>query len=185
MTAAAVLRRIVAQLDAAGIPHMVTGSFASTFYGTPRTTHDIDIVIDPSAAALDQLVGALSPDEYYVDLDAARDALRRRSLFNIIDMATGWKVDLIVRKDRPFSIDELARRQPAELLGVAVSVATPEDVIIAKLEWSKLAASERQLQDVAGILDLHPHDLDIAHIDRWVTELGLHSEWARARQLGR
>jgi hypothetical protein len=183
MTAADILRRIVAKLEAAGIPCMVTGSFASTFHGAPRTTHDIDLVIDPTGAALVQFIASLPDAEYYVDLDVARDALRRRSLFNVIDLATGWKVDLIIRKARPFSEAEFTRRQPAELLGVPVSVASLEDIIIAKLEWAKLASSERQLQDVAALLAVHGSRLDVAHIEHWVTDLQLQDEWSRARAL--
>lgn len=89
----ALLERLVRMLDRAGIPFMIAGSFASTVHGLPRTTQDLDIVIDPpTPEALDALVGSMAPDDYYVDLDAARDALRSRSMFNVIDQASGWKV---------------------------------------------------------------------------------------------
>ena len=129
---------------------MVAGSFASSAHGMPRATQDVDLVIDPpSPAALDTLIRSMAPEQYYVDLEAARDALRRRSMFNVVDLASGWKVDLILRKDRPFSRDEFARRMKLTLLDVSVFVATPEDTIVAKLEWSKLAGgSERQRRDV-------------------------------------
>jgi hypothetical protein len=86
---------------------MVVGSFASMVHGVPRTTQDLDIVIDPSTASLDQFLREIDTDRFYVDPDVARDALRRRSMFNVIDMNTAWKVDLIVRKARAFSIEEL------------------------------------------------------------------------------
>jgi hypothetical protein len=112
------LERLVLLLDGSGIPFMIAGSFASTVHALPRTTQDLDIVIDPpTPEALDTLVGSMSPDDYYVDLDAAREALRRRSMFNVIDQA-GWKVDFIVRKNRAFSRDEFAR---VALLGTARS----------------------------------------------------------------
>lgn len=175
------LRRLVQQLDEANIPHMVAGSFASTFHGVPRSTQHIDIVIDPGPAALESFVTSLSTDDYYVDTDAARDALRRRSQFNVIDMESGWKADLIIRKSRPFSVEELGRRQPAELFGVALFVATAEDSIIAKLEWAKLGDSERQLRDVVGMVSVRGAALDLAYVDRWVSELGLVAEWERVR----
>lgn len=134
------LGRVAQLLDAAGIPFMVAGSFASTAHGLPRSTLDLDLVIDPpSAATFEALLASISADEYYVDADAARDALRRRSMFNVIDLASGWKVDLIFRKNRTFSRGEFARRMKMSVLGVAVFVASPEDTIFAKLEWSKLA----------------------------------------------
>jgi hypothetical protein len=52
----------------------------------------------------------VSRDRYYISPESAREALARRSMFNVIDFDEGWKADLIVRKDRPFSIEELRRR---------------------------------------------------------------------------
>jgi hypothetical protein len=132
------LRTIIAALEVARIPHMVVGSFASTAHGEPRTTRDLDLVIDPSFAQLSELLGALDPEHFYVDPDVARDALRRRSMFNIIEIATGWKLDLVIRKARPFSIEEMQRRTVTRILGMDVPTATAEDTIIAKLEWAKL-----------------------------------------------
>jgi len=175
------LRTIVAALEAARIPHMVVGSFASTAHGEPRTTRDLDLVIDPGLDQLNRLVGALDPERFYVDPDVARDALRRRSMFNIIEIDTGWKLDLVIRKARPFSIEEMQRRTVTKILGLDVPTATAEDTIIAKLEWAKLGASDRQLEDVAGILRVRGADLDLDYIEHWVAELELAEPWRRAR----
>ena len=177
------LQMILQALEAAGIPHMVVGSFASTVHGVPRTTHDLDLVIDPSPAQLNELLDALDRERLYVDADVARDALRRRSMFNIIEMETGWKLDLVIRKARPFSLEELRRRTSTKILGMNVPTATAEDTIVAKLEWAKLGASDRQLEDVAGILRVRGADLDVAYIERWITELDLAELWARALAL--
>ena len=81
-------------LEGAGDPLMIAGSFASTAHGLPRTTQDLDIVIDPpDERALDALLRSMPPDEYYVDADMARDAFRRRSMFNVVGHSSGWKVD--------------------------------------------------------------------------------------------
>jgi hypothetical protein len=178
------LRTIVAVLEAARIPHMVVGSFASTAHGEPRTTRDLDLVIDPSPDQLNELIGALDPERFYVDPDVARDALRRRSMFNIIEIATAWKLDLMIRKARPFSVEEMQRRTITRILGMDVPTATAEDTIIAKLEWAKLGASDRQLEDVAGILRVRGADLDLDYIERWVTDLGLIEPWRRVRAAG-
>jgi hypothetical protein len=179
MSAGSLLARIAALLDAAEIPFMIAGSFASTYYGVPRTTHDIDIVFDPSGVALDAWLATLGDADYYVDADVARDAMARRGQFNVIDMASGWKIDFIVRKDRDFSREEMSRRLPASLLGADVFVATVEDTIVAKLEWAKLGASERQERDVTGLLEVHREGLDRVYIERWIRELGLEEQWAR------
>jgi acetolactate synthase regulatory subunit len=179
----ALLRTIMAALEAASIPYMVVGSFASTAHGKPRTTHDLDIVIDPTAETLEQFLGALDLELFYVDAAVARDALRRRTMFNLIEMNTAWKVDLVIRKDRPFSILELRRRIVLPIAEVDVPTATAEDTIIAKLEWAKLGASERQLVDVAGILRVRSATLDLAYVEHWVEELDLVEQWNRARAL--
>jgi hypothetical protein len=178
------LHRVVHLLDASGVPFMIAGSFASAAHGLPRTTQDLDVVVDPpSSGALDALVRSLSPEKYYVDADAARDALRRRSMFNVVDLASGWKVDFIIRKNRTFSRDEFARRMKFVFLDVPVYVASPEDTIVAKLEWSKqCGGSERQRRDVAGILATLGPDLDRAHVERWVLDLDLADEWLAAQK---
>ncbi len=180
MTTEEVFRRIIGALEAAGIPYMLTGSFASAHHGAPRATQDIDLVIAPTEDQLRDLVRSLPADEYYADLDTALDALGRESQFNLIDLATGWKVDLIIRKSRAFSREEFDRRFPADLEGLRIFVATAEDVVIAKLEWAKLGRSQRQLDDVAGILGAGT-DLDRAYVEYWVKELSLEREWAAAR----
>jgi hypothetical protein len=175
------LREIKALLESARIPFMVVGSFASTVHGEPRTTRDLDIVIDPDLAALEHLLAQIDTDAFYVDPDVARDALRRRTMFNVIDMRSAWKVDLVVRKDRAFSREELARRADQEIVGIIVPTASAEDTIIAKLEWAALGGSERQLDDVAGILRVRGDTLDTTYIEHWVGALGLADHWQRAR----
>lgn len=163
---------------------MIAGSFASAAHGLPRTTQDLDVVVDPPRPeALDAFVRSLPLDEYYVDADAARDAFRRRSMFNVVDHVSGWKVDFILRKNRPFSRDEFARRMKFVLFDVPVYMASPEDTVVAKLEWSKQSGgSERQRRDVAGILATLGQELDRAYVERWVSDLDLVDEWLTAQK---
>jgi hypothetical protein len=182
MTPTNTLAATVSALDSAGIPHMLAGSFASSLHGLARTTADIDVVIDPGAGAIDSFVTGLDRERYYVDDEAARNAVLRRDQFNVIDLVTGWKVDLIVRKDRPFSATEFGRRISATVLGVAVFVATAEDTILAKLEWARMGGSERQLRDVVEVLRLRHSDLDDAYLDRWAGDLDVVDLLATARQ---
>ena len=179
MTVAALLRTITGLLDASQIRYMVVGSFASSLHGDPRTTHDLDIVIDPTRDQLEELLRRI-PAGYYVDHDVARDALARRSMFNVIDPHTAWKVDLIVRKARPFSIGELARRARATIDGIDVFVASAEDTAIAKLEWAKEGGSDRQIDDVHRLLAVQQGNLDGEYLATWIRELGLEAEWAKA-----
>ena len=180
MTVAALLRSVVAALDAAGVPFMLTGSLAAAYHGAGRATMDIDVVIDPTEPQLGVLVRALERSGLYVSGDAADEALTHRSMFNVVDTASGWKADLIIRKLRPFSEMELRRRQPAAYEGCALWVASAEDVIVAKLEWARLGGSARQIEDVAALLRVQAGNLDRAYIENWVGRLGLTAQWDQA-----
>jgi hypothetical protein len=160
------LRRMVSALEQAGVPYMLTGSIASSYHGEGRASQDIDLVIAPDEAQLRAFLRSLPSPSYYVSADAALDALRRRTQFNVIDMASGWKVDLIVRRDRRFSRIEFDRRLTVDALGIRLTIATAEDVVLSKLEWAKLGASERQLEDVAGILRDPQTTLDREYIQQ-------------------
>jgi hypothetical protein len=173
--------RIVRELERAQIAYMFVGSHASSFHGYPRTTADIDIVIDPSRPSLDALLARLPADQYYVDPDTAHEAFRRRTQFNVIDQHTGYKADLIIRKQRAFSIEELQRRVKGVVEGVEAYVASVEDTIVSKLEWAKAGESERQLRDVREMMKVHADRLDRAYLDRWITELKLEDVWAKAQ----
>jgi len=165
------LATVVGALDRAEVPHMLTGAHASTFHGEPRATNDADLVIDPDLAGFRLAMGRLREAGLYCGDEEA--ALEHRSMCNVIDPATGAKVDLIVRKDRPFSVSEMARRIPVVVDDVALWIATAEDLILAKLEWARLGGSERQRRDIAGVVDVSGHELDLAYLRRWATELGL------------
>lgn len=177
------LARVIDALDSAAVPYMLAGSFASSLHGAPRATQDIDIVVDPTFDSLDRFLDAMKGDDVYFDTDVARDEFKRRRQFNVIDGATAWKVDVIFRKERPFSREEMSRRVPATVLGVDVFVATVEDTILAKLEWSKLGGSERQLRDVSAILKMKGATLDTTYVERWLDELGVRELWDRVQNV--
>lgn len=150
---------------------MVTGSFASAIHGQPRATRGLDVVIDPEGGVIDVLVAAFPPGQFYVG--EAIEAVRLRDMCNIIDTRSGWKVDLIVRKARPFSESEFSRRVPAEVAGVQTFVTTPEDAILSKLEWQRISSSDLQRRDVVEMLIANADGLDSAYLDHWAGELGV------------
>jgi hypothetical protein len=181
MSISEVLQRITRALDQNNIAYMLTGSFASAYHGTPRSTQDIDVIVEATPEQLRGLVHSLPVDQYYSDLDAALQAHRAESMFNVIDLSTGWKIDFILLKSRPFSREEFRRRVRVNLQGVSLFVASAEDIVVAKLEWSKLAQSQRQIDDAAAILRARRETLDRSYIEKWTKELHLEGEWDKAR----
>jgi hypothetical protein len=178
VTFADLLARTIEQLDRARVPYMVTGSFASAFHGEPRATRDLDIVIDPTTDGLARLVEGLLAEGWYVDRDVALGALRDRTQFNAIG-PDATKVDFIVRKNRPFSQAEFARRQRVTLLGVEGDIVSVEDLILAKLEWAAASGSERQLRDVAGMIAIGAGSIDRDYVSIWADRLGVMDVWGR------
>jgi len=182
MSFADTFRRIVAHLNQCKLNYMVVGSFASTYYSEPRSTADLDVVIEATSEQVKHLVADLQASDYYAELGAALDALRQESLFNVIDNRTGWKIDLIFRKSRAFDREEFRRRVAAKLFDIQLFVASAEDVIISKLEWSKLGGSQRQIEDVAKVLAAQWQTLDQIYLSKWIGELGLQEQWSAAKR---
>lgn len=176
------LHRVTTALEMHGVPYMLTGSLASSMYGIPRATNDIDIVIAPTREQLLSLVQLFQRVGLTVAPESAVAALKNKTQFNVIDFARGLKVDLIIRKTRDFSVIEFDRRETHEVEGMRLTIATPEDVLIAKLEWSKMGDSDRQIVDAAGIIKMQGKTLDVDYIERWIDSLQLQSQWNAARK---
>lgn len=180
----AVVHEIAAVLDRLGIPYAVGGSWASSLFGKPRLTHDVDMMVEPFLGKETAFCSSFSED-YYVSLPMIQDALRRRSSFNLIHWPSGFKVDLFVRKDRPFDKSVLARRRSHSLSdGQSLTLVSAEDVILLKLEWYRLGGgtSERQLEDVRSVFQVQGDKIDQAYLDHWADALGVTDLLQRARQ---
>jgi hypothetical protein len=180
------LRRVTRVLERVGLRYLVTGSVATIFYGEPRFTADIDIVVDLPVERVRDLCQALASPEFYVSEDSARHAARRRSQFNVLHPSSGLKVDLMVSERSAFdrSRFERARRlQPEE--DYQATFASPEDVILKKMEYFREGKSEKHLRDIDGVLKISGADLDTAYIDRWAEILGVREIWEEVRKSSR
>lgn len=166
-----VLKIVTGRLESAGIPYMVTGSVAASYYAVPRMTRDIDIVVELSAGAADRLC-ALFEDDFYVEREAVSRAIAERKTFNIIHTALVVKVDFVVRKESEYRLEEFRRRRRVTIDDTAIFVVAPEDLIISKLDWARDTRSEVQLADARNLLAAGP-DLDREYLTRWVSRLGL------------
>jgi hypothetical protein len=146
---------VVQAMESLGVRYLIGGSLASGLFGPTRATLDADILADLGLEHAEPLHSNLVP-RFYIDLGAIREAILRRRSFNAIHMESAFKVDVFIPQDRPFDRMELERRQLHE---VATSppqsayFASPEDIILAKLEWyrSDGEVSDRQWDDVLGV----------------------------------
>jgi hypothetical protein len=162
---------------------MLVGSAASSSHGVSRSTRDIDLLIDPSPATLGRLLNLLAEEDVYVDPNVARAEFGRKGQFNVIDISTGWKADLIYLKTGFFESSEFERRTLLTVFGVRVFVATAEDTVLSKLAWAKMGQSEQQIRDVVGIIEAQANALDRAYIERWLDELGVRDLWERVQTM--
>jgi hypothetical protein len=181
-----VLQHVTGTLDRLGIAYALSGSWASSFHGRMRFTHDADLCVEPFPGKEDAFCDALG-DDYYVSRDAVRTAVRQHRSFNVIHTQTTFKVDLFVIGSRLYDRALLARRRPGRLSAISdetVQLVSPEDVILLKLEWYRLGgeASETQWKDVLGVLQTQGSGLEQAYLDRWAEPLGVADLLARARR---
>ena len=172
----AALTPVVEVLERLDVAHQLGGSVASSAYGQARATMDVDLVARLDESHVRPVVDALQ-EAYYVDEGAMREAILGRSSFNLIHQATMMKVDVFVPKDRPYDAEALRRRRRDRLDETPGArefcVATPEDVVLSKLEWYDLGGrvSERQWSDVLGVLRVQGDAIDEAYLRRWAAEL--------------
>ena len=152
---------------------------ALSLYARPRMTRDIDIVILLSADDVDLLAATLDK-VYYIDPDSVRRAMREPPhMFNVIHEQFIVKVDLILRPNTDYARTAFERRRSCDLFGQTVWVITPEDLILAKLNWARESHSELQLNDVRALL--RSEELDMFYIQKWVYDLALQSIWKMVR----
>lgn len=169
---------MVSALERLGLPYFVTGSTVTIFYGEPRFTNDIDVVVDLPASAVADFCRQFPEDELYVSADAARDAVRRHSMFNIIQPSSGLTVDVIVPEPSEFNRGRFGRaRRVRAGEGWDAWFSSPEDAILKKMEFHREGGSDKHLRDIASVLRTSGPEIDTAYIERWAGTLGLTDIW--------
>lgn len=165
-------------LDRLGCARFTTGSIASMLYGEPRFTNDVDMVVRISAQQVCAMADSFSGDDWYFSLDAATDAVRKRSMFNILHVPSGLKADLIVSTDDAFDRARYQRVRSIEMpSGRLEPFASPEDVMLKKLVFFKEGKSEKHLRDIRTMIAVQrPERLDWLYLADWSRELGVVAE---------
>lgn len=177
------LRIVVERLESLGLDYLVTGSMATIAYGEPRLTNDLDIVIALPMEQVEAFCAAFPEEEFYLSRDAVREAVRDRRQFNIVHFASGLKIDAIIPKAEAF---EESRRSRGKALSVgpdwSVRFASPEDVILRKLQYYQMGGSEKHLRDIAGVFKIQGPALDLIYLDEWAGHLGVAHIWRELRE---
>ncbi len=176
------LRQVTHALDCVGVEYFITGSWSSSLQGEPRSTHDLDLVVNIDVTVVDSLVALFSDEQFYLSSASVTDAIQNRSMFNLLDLHSGDKVDFWVLTEEPWDQERFRRREKADVFGIVVHVASAEDTILSKLRWSKMSGgSEKQMQDARGVFDVQRSQLDTAYIDQWAQNLDIQEEWAKIK----
>ena len=166
------------RLNRTAVTYYLTGSMASNFWGIPRTTHDLDFVVQLPMSAVPRILGEFSGD-FHIEEASIRAAYRPPYQFNAIDTRSALKVDFWLPKPEPFDREMLQRRARVTLFGEPAWISTAEDVILHKLVWNRIMPSDRQLADAAGVLAVQGENLNKVYLLDWAEELGLAVELKR------
>ena len=168
------LKIVVSALDGAGIAYMVTGSVASSLQGEPRATHDIDLVVALDRSDTSVLLRAFPAPDFYLDEISVLEAIETQKMFNLIDCASGDKVDFWLLTGEPFDRSRFVRRYAEDLTGMRLMVSRPEDTILAKLRWAKMSGgSEKQFVDALRVYEVQRDSLDLQYLAHWAAQLGV------------
>ena len=154
------------------VPFFVGGSVASSYHGAMRSTMDVDVIAEIETQHVDGLLAEINRT-YYANRSAIEESIRSASCFNLIHLATSFKIDVFVSQRRAFDQSAMRRAQPVSLgrsdrdPGIEVPIATTEDIILAKLEWYRLGAetSERQWDDLTRMFATNRAKLDRDYLD--------------------
>lgn len=174
-----VLIDVVKRFDEAGIEYFLVGSLTTMYYGRPRFTQDVDLVVRIKARQISQLEDLFPVEEYYCPpKEILHDEVVRRGSFNLINQSSGVKVNLVIDKETDFYRSEFSRKKKIEIApGSEVFIASPEDLILKKLDFYREGQSEKLLLDIRDILvDVK---IDEAYLKDWVARLKLQEQWEK------
>lgn len=177
------LIKVLELLNENHIDYMVTGSLVSSLQGEPRTTHDVDILVNITKGAIPILINAFTPPHFYISEIAIEDAIKHKSMFNLLDTTEGDKVDFWILTNEAFDQSRFRRKYEETMLMLPMKISTPEDTILMKLHWANLCGgSDKQFTDALRVYEVQFGKLDLKYIESWVQTLQVKEIWERLLQ---
>lgn len=167
------------------IPYMISGSVGSMLYGEPRMTNDIDIVAEMEVTKIMDLFDQFNEEEYYYPSpEFVKNAVKRKSQFNIIHIESGSKVDIIIKKSTEFAELEFSRKKKVPFTeDLDAFTASPEDIIISKMAFYHLSDSEKHISDIASMLMISGEQIDQDYLDHWIPRMGYQDIWKKIQEV--
>jgi hypothetical protein len=177
------LEHLVEALERLQVDYLITGSTATIYYGEPRFTNDIDVVVRLRDHHVRRLADAFPATDFYFSAESARRALTSGGQFNVIHPRSGLKIDFVVAEASPFDRSRFTRgRRLRPAAHYEAVFASPEDVILKKLVFHREGGSDKHLRDIAGVLKISGDEIDFDYLDRWAERLGVADLWRRVRE---
>ena len=142
---------------------------------------DVDVIVSLNLSHVDRMVKLLD-EEYYVDSEMIRDAIQHKSTFNVIHHNTSYKIDFFISRATEYQQSIFERITRKNLVDkddvIEVFICAPEDIILTKLIWYKErgGTSEKQWNDILGVLKIQKNNLDINYLLDWAEKLTVKSE---------
>lgn len=174
---------VVRKLDSLAFDYFIGGSICSMYYGRARVTQDVDVVVRLPLGLMRDFIALFPEPDYYISDIAIRAALATGGQFNVLHSPSLMKVDFFTPlRDDAFASEQFVRKRRGDIGdGTQAFFASPEDLLIKKLEYYREGGSQKHVDDLAAMLQVQGSDLDYAHIDEWVKRLGLQNEWEFVR----
>ena len=174
------LSLVAKRLNELEIRCMLTGSMASSLQGVPRSTHDVDLLVEMNLSQVDRLASQFPGPDFYLSLPAMKEAIQKKRMFNLLDLVGGDKVDFWLLTDDAFDQTRFRRRLPTTIAGTIIDVSTPEDTILMKLKWANdSGGSEKQFHDALCVYELQAPRLDLSYVESWLKPLQITNLWKR------
>lgn len=172
MTEEELLVDCLGRLEGSGIDYMLVGSMAGNYWGVPRSTHDIDFVIEYEAKQVSTIVDAFQ-DDFFIQEISVESGLRPPHQFNALDNRSALKVDFFRVAGDEYEFERFRRKRRVTLFDQPAWIAAPEDVLLHKLRWHLMSPTDRQLKDARGIFLVSSEELDREYMEHWAQKIGV------------